>query len=140
MTVRLTGDQMGSLAVTRATVTSNQTTTATTSGTATALITLPNAFYEGGVYRVELWCINATKGTTTFNIELQVDGAFSISLSGALAANTAIPTIFEGFVTLSPGNHVVRAVGFVDAGTGTIVAGTGATATNPPAYIAIYPA
>ena len=140
MPVRLTGDQLGSLAVARATITANATTTATTSGTATALLTLPNAFYEGGTYRVELWCINMTKGTTNLDIELQVDGVFSISLSGALAANTGIPTIFEGFVTLSPGNHVVRAVGFVDAGTGTIVAGTGATATNPPAYLAIYPA
>jgi hypothetical protein len=126
--------------VARATITANATTTATSSGTATALITLPNVFYEGGTYRVELWCINMTKGTTNLDIELQVDGVFSSSLSGHLTANTGIPTIMQGFVTLAPGNHVVRAVGFVDAGTGTVLAGTGATGVNPNAYLAIYAA
>ena len=140
MTVRLTGDQLGSTAVTSVTTTSNVTTTATTSGTATALLTLPNVFYEGGSYRVTLGCIFLTKGTTNLDVELQVDGVFSTSITGHLTANTATPTFLTCRVTLSPGNHVVRAVGFVDAGTGTLNAGTGATGQNPPAELAIFAA
>jgi hypothetical protein len=136
--VRLTGDQVNPLSVTRATVSANQTTVATTSGTATALMTLPNAFYEGGNYKVRLWCINLTKGTTNLDIELQVDGVFSASMSGHLVANTAIPTVLEAYVTLTPGNHIVRVVGFVDAGTGTLLAGTGATGQNPNAILEIF--
>ena len=140
MPVRLTGDQLGSLAVTSTTVSSNQTTTATSSGTATALMTLPNAFYEGGTYRVTLGCIFLTKGTTNLDVEVQVDGVFSTSLTGHLTANTATPTFLSARVSLTPGNHVVRIVGFVDAGTGTLNAGSGATGQNPPAELAIFAA
>jgi hypothetical protein len=103
-------------------------------------MTLPNVFYEGGTYRVTLGCISLTKGTTNLDVEVQVDGVFAASLSGHLAANTAIPTFLSTRVTLAPGNHVVRIVGFVDAGTGTLNAGTGATGQNPPAELAIYAA
>ena len=135
MPMRLTGREIANLAVTSAQVTSNQTTTATSSATATALMTLPNAFYEGGNYLVFLDAPAITKGTTNINIEIWVDGVFSSSLTGVVTVSPVVPgQIISGQVTLAPGNHVITLRGFVDAGTGTLVAGTGATATTPPAF------
>lgn len=133
--MRLTGREIANLAVTSAQVTSNQTTTATSSATATALMTLPNAFYEGGTYLVWLDAPGITKGTTNINIEIWVDGVFSSSLTGVVTVSTVVPgQVITGQVTLSAGNHVITLRGFVDAGTGTLVAGAGGTGQTPPAF------
>jgi hypothetical protein len=133
--MRLTGREIANLAVTSSQITVSTTTTATSSGTATALMTLPNAFYEGGDYLVWLDAPFITKGTTNIDIEVWVDGVFSVAMTGHMAASTVIPGgILSSKVTLSAGNHVITLRGFVDAGTGTLGAGTGATGQNPPAF------
>jgi hypothetical protein len=135
MPMRLTGREIANLAVTSSQITASTTTVATSSGTATALMTLPNAFYEGGDYLVYLFAPFITKGTTNIDIEIWVDGVFSSSLTGHMTVSTVIPGgIITGKVTLSAGNHVITLRGFVDAGTGTLGAGTGATGANPPAF------
>jgi hypothetical protein len=98
-------------------------------------MTFPNAFFEGGDYLVWLDAPFITKGTTNINIEIWVDGVFSSSLTGVVTVSTVVPGgIYTGKVTLSAGNHVVTLRGFVDAGTGTLGAGTGATGQVPNAF------
>lgn len=137
--IALSGERVNNIAIARSTVTSNQTTTATSSGTATALMTLGPAAFLGGTYVVELECSSLTKGTTNLDVEVWVDGAFNQSLTGHLVANTANPTLLKATITLTPGVHTVTLRGFVDAGTGTLNAGTGATGQVPPAVATIYP-
>jgi hypothetical protein len=135
MPYRVRGEQVANLAVTSVTITASTTTTATSSATATALLTFPNAFFEGGDYLVWLDAPFITRGTTNIDIEIWVDGVFSVSLTGHMAASTVVPGgIITGKVTLSAGNHVITLRGFVDAGTGTLGAGTGATGQTPPAF------
>lgn len=138
--IALSGERLAGFAVARATVAANQTTTATSSGTATALMTIGPAQYLGGDYIVELACIGLTKGTTNLDVELWVDGVFSQSITGHLTANTGVPYLTRSKVTLTPGVHTLTLRGFVDAGTGTLLAGTGATGQNPNAIASVYPA
>jgi hypothetical protein len=135
MPYRLTGKELANLAVTSVQLTASVTTVATSSGAATALVTLPNAFYEGGDYLVYLDAPFITKGTTNINIEVWVDGVFSVTMSGVVTVSTVVPgSVLTSKVTLSAGNHVITLRGFVDAGTGTLGAGTGATGQVPPAF------
>src|SRR5574340_819992 len=122
--IALAGERISGFAVARGTATSNQTTTATSSGT----------------YKVELFCSSITKGTTNFDGELWVDGVFNQSITGHLAANTGSPTYYSCFVILNPGVHTLTLRGFVDAGTGTLNAGTGATGQVPIATFQVTPA
>jgi hypothetical protein len=134
MPYRVRGEQVANLAVTSTAISASTTTTATSSGTATALMTLPNAFFEGGTYLVWLYAPFITKGTTNIDIEIWVDGVFSAALTGHMAASTVVPGgVIVGNVTLATGNHVITLRGFVDAGTGTLGAGTGATGQTPNA-------
>lgn len=138
--IALAGERLTNFAVARATVSANQTTVATSSGTATALMTVGPAAFLGGNYAVELFCIGLTKGTTNLDVELWVDGVFNQSMTGHLTANTATPTLLHCIVALTPGVHTLTLRGFVDAGTGTLLAGTGATGQNPNAVCNVYPA
>jgi hypothetical protein len=139
--ITLVGEKLAQQSIASKVLTANVTTVATSSGTATALMTLGPAGYEGGLYRVLLSCSAITKGTTNVSVELWVDGAFNqavISLS--TNANAFGGFFWMGLVALNPGAHTVEFRGFVDAGTGTLVAGTGATGTNPNAVGAVIPA
>lgn len=137
--IALSGERLAGFAVARGTATANQTTVATTSGTATALLTAGPAQFLGGTYLVIVFCQSITKGTTNFDGELFVDGVFSTSMTGHLAANTGTPTILVCNVSLTPGVHTLTFRGFVDAGTGTLNAGTGATGQPPIASMTVYP-
>jgi hypothetical protein len=102
------------------------------------MLTVGPAFFEGGDYLFTLDAPFITKGTTNINLELWVDGVFAQSLTGVQTVSTVVPgQTITAKVTLTPGNHTLTVRGFVDAGTGTLGAGTGATATNPPclAYV-----
>lgn len=138
--IALAGERISGFAVARGTATSNQTTTATSSGTSTVLMTAGPAQFLGGTYKVELFCSSITKGTTNFDGELWVDGVFNQSITGHLAANTGSPTYYSCFVILNPGVHTLTLRGFVDAGTGTLNAGTGATGQVPIATFQVTPA
>jgi len=139
--IELVGEKLAQQAIAQTVLTANATTVATSSGTATNLIALPRAGYEGGSYRVFLSCAGITKGTTNVSVELWVDSAFGQSVltlsTNAVAQN---PFLWCGIVALAPGSHLLEFKGFVDAGTGTLVAGTGATGTNPNAIAFVIPA
>lgn len=138
--IALSGERLAGFAVARGTATSNQTTVATSSAASTVLMTAGPAQYLGGTYIVELFCASITKGTTNFDGELWVDGVFNQAMTGHLVANTATPTLLRAVVNLTPGVHTLTFRGFVDAGTGTLNAGNGATGNNPNAVMSVYPA
>lgn len=139
--VRLTGAQIDTLALVRAVQASPVSIVGTSSAAPTTAITIPSVEYPGGTYRVEVYAPFLTIGTTFLDIELWVDGAFSQSLSGHMAASINRPGVtFNSFVAMVFGNHALLVRGFVDAGTGTFGAGAGTTGVAPNAYAAVYPA
>ena len=139
--VALVGEKLAQQAIARTVLTANVTTTATTSGTATNLLALPRAGFEGGNYLVFLFAGGITRGTTNVSVELWVDTVFGQSvISLSTATGVGNPVFTCSLVSLTPGSHLLEYRGFVDAGTGTLVAGTGATGTNPNAIGFVIPA
>lgn len=131
---QIDGASIGGLNLASVAISANTTTTATSSATATALLTLPAFSANDGVYVVEVFSPGVTKGTTTISLELWVDGVFNQSMTSLFVNATAIsPYYWRGLVTLASGSHVITVRGFVDAGTGTFTAGTGATGAQPNA-------
>ena len=139
--IQLSGQAIAGFATAFGSASSSQTTTATSSGTATVLLTAGPNDFAGGVYDVELSCAAVTKGTTNVSLELWVDGVFSQSIIALSTNASAInPFYWKGRVSLVAGIHTITVRGFVDAGTGTLVAGTGATGLNPNAVLIVKPA
>ena len=139
--IAFSGEKLANQAIAQTVLTANATTTATTSGTATNLCALPRAGFEGGNYRVFLWAVAITKGTTNVSVELWVDGAFGQSaLPLSVNAVNPNPILLTNLVALNPGSHLLEYRGFVDAGTGTLVAGAGTTGVAPNAIGFVIPA
>lgn len=144
MPVRLTGTQLDTMTFAKATVTANQSISATSSATGTVVATVgPFTLESPGTYRVRVYTPSLVKGTTNVDLELwdgtPGTGTLLTTLSGHLAAS-AIPFISDVFVSLGAGGHTLKVAGFVDAGTGTFSANVGTTGNFPNAYAAIYPA
>jgi hypothetical protein len=139
--VALVGEKLAGQAIAQAVLTASATTTATSSGTATNLLALPRAGFEGGTYRWFIFAHALTRGTTNVSLELWVDSVFGQSVT-ALSTATGIgnPYFASGLVALAPGSHLLEFRGFVDAGTGTLVAGTGATGQPSNAVGFVIPA
>jgi hypothetical protein len=139
--IRLTGSQIDTLAIARVAIATEVNVVGTSSASPTTCLTIPNALYEGGDYLVQVYAPYLTIGTTFLDIELWVDGAFSKSLSGHMAASINRPgATFQSYVALGNGNHPLLVRGFVDAGTGKFGANNGATGNAPNAFAAVYPA
>jgi len=125
---------IGSLAIGTQVITANVTTVATSSAAATALATVGPVACYGVNYIAELWAVAITKGTTNVSVELWVDGVFNQSIL-PLSVNTTNPNpvLLRSQVALTDGVHTITWRGFVDAGTGTLVAGAGTTGVAPNA-------
>lgn len=140
MTIQQTPQRMAPGPLASAAIAAPVNFTATSSGTGNVVMTLGPVELEGGVYIVELFAPSVTKGTTNADLELFVDGVFNQAISGHLTANVAIPGfLWRGLVSLTPGVHTLTVRGFVDAGTGTLGAGSGATGQSPNAVILLRP-
>jgi hypothetical protein len=146
MPVRIVGTDLAGMDLARTAITASATISATTSATGTVAITVgPFTVINEGQYDVDFYTPSLVKGTTNIDMELWQDGApgtgtMVATLSGHLTAN-ATPFLTSVRISLSAGTHTLRVAGFVDAGSGTVTAGTGATTgTNPPAYCRVRPA
>jgi hypothetical protein len=139
--IQLSGQAIQGYATASVAISANVTTTATTSGTATALLTFPAVDCAGGNYDVTVFSPGVTKGTTSISLELWVDGVFNQSITALYVNAVAItPYYWAGRVALVQGVHTLTVRGFVDAGTGTLTAGTGATGAQPNAVGILRPA
>src|SRR6516164_5366308 len=142
MPVRGRGIDLDTLYFARASITAAVNTTATTSGTATLLLGTGQFSLEGPTTcLVEVFCASITKGTTNIDLELwEGSTTFIAALTGHLAASVTLPGCqLNAIVSLAGGNHNLTVRGFVDAGTGTLGAGTGATGQSPPSTILVSP-
>ncbi len=140
MTTRITGASIGQLAIASASIATEVSVTATTSGTGNTCMTLGPFYADGGKYLVVVDTPYLTKGSTNIDVELYVDTVFSQALSGHMAASTVVPgNTMCAFVTLAPGNHTLVVSAFVDAGTGKFGAGDGATTHAPNAVAFVLP-
>lgn len=143
MPIRGVGNQLDTMSVAEAQVTSNQSITATTSATGTVVLTLGPFNMDGpGTVYFEVFTPSLVKGTTNVDLELWLDGApgtgtLQTTLSGHLAASV---TPFYSVVrfNLATGNHTLRVAGFVDAGTGTFSANVGTTGNFPNAWARLW--
>lgn len=139
--IQLSGQAIQGFATAFASAAANVTTTATSSAMATVLLTAGPADFAGGVYDVILQSPGVTKGTTNVSLELWVDGVFNQTIVALSVNATAItPFYWSGRVSLVAGIHTITVRGFVDAGTGTLTAGTGATGAQPNATLTVKPA
>jgi hypothetical protein len=148
MPVLLSGKNIDSLDLVRATLTTEASITATSSATGNTCITTGKFSVEnGGNYYVEVFTPYLTKGTTNLDVELfdgatAAAGTFLQSLSGHMTASATLGqgVVLCALVSLIAGSHNLTVTGFVDAGTGKFGAGTGATGQPPPAVIRVRPA
>jgi len=142
MPVRGRGIDLDTLYFARASITAPVNTTATSSATATSVLSTGVFTLEGPtVCLIEVFAASITKGTTNIDLELwEGSTTFLASLTGHMAASIAVPGAqLSSIQTLAGGNHTLTVRGFVDAGTGTLGAGTGATGQSPPSTILVSP-
>jgi len=135
MPISVQNTEIGGIQIGFSLITASTTTTATSSGTATALATVGPVGCYGVNYIAELWAVAITKGTTSISVELWVDGVFNQSiLPVSLNATNPNPILLRSQLALTDGAHTITWRGFVDAGTGTLVAGAGTTGVAPNAF------
>lgn len=118
--------------------TSSVSVTATTEGTANTVVTAPAYTFNGTTTAwVRFWCPGVTKGTTNINFVVY-DGASSIG-GGVIGitATTKHPIVFEKRITPTAAAHTYSVRAWVDAGTGSAIAGTGAAGTDAPGFIRV---
>lgn len=148
MPILMSGRNIDTLDLVRATITTEASITATTSATGNTCISTGKFTVEnGGTYYVEVFTPYLTKGTTNLDIELfdgasAAAGTFLTTLTGHMTASAVLGGVshLQAIVSLIAGNHTLTVTGFVDAGTGKFGAGTGATGQPPPAFIHVYSA
>jgi hypothetical protein len=117
--------------------TANVAITATTEGAADTIVTAPAITFDGGTaVWVEFWAVAAAKGTTSLSLGL-FDGSTGIGGIVAGFATAGYGLSVRRKVTPTAGVHTFSARGWVDAGSGSVVAGSGGAATNLPGYIRI---
>jgi hypothetical protein len=141
MTVRARGIDLDTFNVAQASIAAPVSITATTSATGNTLITTGAFTVDNpGSFLVTVFTPSLVRGTTSLNIEL-FDGATFLTtlMTPAAAAVPLIPVTLRALVTLALGGHSVKVTGFVDAGTGTFGAGSGATGQAPNAFMTIQP-
>ena len=145
MPITLSGRNIDTLDLVRATLTTEASITATSSATGNTCITTGKFTVEnGGNYYVEVFTPYLTKGTTNLDIELfdgatAATGTFLQSLSGHMTASSVLGQgiVLAALVSLIAGTHNLTVTGFVDAGTGKFGAGAGTTGAAPPAIIRV---
>lgn len=146
MPIRGRGIDLDTMSLAEAQLTASVNVTATTSATGTTLLTTGVFSVENpGVFYVEVFTPQLTRGTTNLDIELfdgatAAAGTFLTSLfhvTAAVGINSALLAVRR---SLTAGNHQLTVTGFVDAGTGVFGAGTGATGAAPNAWIRVRPA
>ena len=145
MPVRLVGTDLANIDLASTFITSSVNLTATSSATGSVAVTVgPFTVINEGLYYVEVYTPQLTKGTTNVDLELwdgtPGTGTMISTLSGHLAANDVNFRVTVQ-VNLAAGAHTLKVAGFVDAGTGVFTAGAGtATGNNPRGYCRVFPA
>ena len=116
-------------------ITANVTTTATTSATATLIVSSGAVTYDGTAVWVEFFSPAVGRGTTFIGLVLY-DGAAELGRFGFAygATDTEQPFLARRKLTPSAGSHTYQVNAYVDAGTGTVTANTGALGQRMPAY------
>lgn len=143
MPIRGVGNQLDTMSLVEAQVTSNQSITHTTSATGDVVLSTGSFNMDGpGNVYFEVWCPSLVKGTTNIDMELWLDGVpgtgtLQTTLTGHLAASVT-PWYSVVRFNLATGNHTLRVAGFVDAGTGTFSANNGATGNFPNAWARVW--
>lgn len=138
MPIRLTGSQIGNLAVASATIATEVSVTATSSATGNTCMTIGPFAVEGGSYVLDVYTPYLTIGSTNLDVEVFEGTTFLNTLSGHMAASLARPgSTYRVVLTLSTGNHTLKVTAFVDGGTGKFGANNGATGNAPNAVATV---
>jgi hypothetical protein len=141
MPVRARGIDLDTYNVAQASIAAPVSVVATSSATGTTCITTGAFSVDNpGTFLVTVFTPSLVRGTTNLDIELFDGATFLTSLiTHAVAAVPLLPVTLRALVALAAGGHNVKVTGFVDAGTGTFGAGSGATGQAPNAFMTIQP-
>lgn len=116
-------------------ITSNATITATTEGTANAVIAGTAKTYDAQPIIVEFYSPKIMKGTTSISVVL-FDSTTALGILGETAAGSA-PCFAAKRFTPTAASHTYNIKAYVDAGTGFVVAGAGGAGQYEPAFMRI---
>jgi hypothetical protein len=145
MPIQIVGNEIASMDIAAASITTEASITATSSATGnTCISTGAFGVINGGNFYVEVFTPYLTKGTTNLDVELfsgatAATGTFLQSLSGHMTASSVLGqgVVLIAKVNLTAGTHTLTVTAFVDGGTGKFGAGDGATGDAPPAYLRV---
>ena len=145
MPIQIVGNEISNMDIAFVSITAPVNLTATSSATGTtAISTGLLGVINGGIFYVEVFSPQITKGTTNLDLELwdgasAATGTFLQTLSGHMVASTILGAGWSSIarVTLTAGAHNMTVAGFVDGGTGIFGAGAGTTGALPPAIIRV---
>jgi hypothetical protein len=146
MPIRGRGIDLDTMSLAEAQIAASVNIVATSSATGTTAITTGVFTVENpGVFYVEVWSPQLTRGTTNLDLELfegatAAAGTFLTSLLHVTAALGIGASFLTARRTLAAGNHQLTVTGFVDGGTGVFGAGAGTTGVIPNAWIRVRPA
>lgn len=122
----------------RASITTNSAAiSATTEGTAVAVITGNSITYDGSEVKVEFFAPSITPSTTLqATFVLLVDSTvIGHAVYGVNSANQQFPVKVEAFHTPAAGAHVYKVAAYVNGGNVIVVAGAGGAGNNLNAYL-----
>ena len=114
-------------------ITAAVTVTATTSATANTVVSSGADTYDGTPVYVEFYAEDTRKGTSNISIILY-DGATQLGVLGTSQAGLQGPVFAKRKITPSVGSHTYQVKAYVDGGSGSVQAGSGASGANMPAF------
>ena len=123
------------------TFTANVTTTATTEGLSTTVITADTLYFDGfTTVLLEFWCAAIGQGTTNISVEFMdsIDGATAVGLGGFMSGSSTNSFNMSLETTPSQAKHVYSVHTWVPGGgTGTIFAQSGGANKNLTGYLRV---
>lgn len=114
-------------------ITANVSITGTTSAAATTVVSSGAVTYDGTAVVIEFFTNDAVRGTSYVGLVLY-DGATELGILGYASLTTGQAVMVRRKLTPSAASHTYQIKAYVDAGAGTVRAGTGAAGANMPAF------
>ena len=129
---------MPNMELDRAQRTTNVTFTATSEGTATAIITGNPVVYDGATVEIEFWTpLTYHSVSTAYNKFVVLRGSTVVGQAhwSGTGNGAAFPLRMRD--TPTAGEHTYAVKAFVDSGTGTVAAGAGGAGNLAPAFLRV---
>ena len=128
---------MPSMELDRVQITANATTTATTEGTATTVVTGNSITYDGASVEIEFYAPSYYHSTGSNIHFVLLRGSTVLGISTSNTDANGGDFTMRARDTPTAGAHVYAVKAYVSSGTGTIVAGAGGSGNYLPAFLRV---